>query len=216
MEPTGLEKKSQEIRVQKLKRAYGRTFQLYNKKCVSIRAKLKHYSTVIKPEALYAAETLSLHNKTLLQNLQKEEHKIIRKILGPRKTDDGYRLQTNKTTEQSSNISADIRKRRLKFYGHIYRLPEYRLTRQILLATENLKGMTWAERVRRDLTDAQLTSQDTKDRDIYRSKIDKWVVQPETRTKKTGTTWSDERKKDMSEKMKISWANRRKNRGGFT
>jgi hypothetical protein len=211
-----LEKKAQETRTQKLKRAYGRTYQLYNKKCMSKQAKIRHYNTVVKPEALYAAETLSLHNKTLLQNLQKEERKIIRKILGPRKTDDGYRLQTNKTTETLSNIAADIRKRRLKFYGHVSRLPEHRLTHQILKATENLKGMTWAEQVRRDLANAQLTAADTDDRKTYRSAIDKWEVQPETTAKRTGTTWTEERKKAMSEKMKASWETRRNDRRGFT
>lgn len=35
----------------------------------------------------------------------------MRKTLGQRKTDDGYRLKTNKITDKFSNIPADARKR---------------------------------------------------------------------------------------------------------
>lgn len=42
LEPTGLEKKSQENRELKLRRAYGRTHDIYNKKCLSIQTKIRH------------------------------------------------------------------------------------------------------------------------------------------------------------------------------
>lgn len=44
---------------------------------------------------------------------------------------------------------------------------------------------------RRDLTNAQLISQDTKDLKLHRNRIEKWVPQPETKIKKIGTTGSD-------------------------
>lgn len=54
-------------------------------------------NTMIKPEALYASETLILMNKRGLENIQKEERKIMRIVLGPRYTDKGYRLQSWET-----------------------------------------------------------------------------------------------------------------------
>ncbi|KAK9891703.1 hypothetical protein WA026_016501 [Henosepilachna vigintioctopunctata] len=83
-------------------------------------------------QALYASETLTILTKSDMENILKEERKIIRKILGPKRTVEGYRLHSRKTTQQMSNIAADIRKRRLKFYGHISRLPPTRIANRIL------------------------------------------------------------------------------------
>lgn len=45
-----------------------------------------------------------------LEKLKKEEIKIISKILGLRKTEEGYRLKTRKTTEKHTNIEIYIRR----------------------------------------------------------------------------------------------------------
>lgn len=37
---------------------------VYNKKTMSIGAKFRHYNTVVKPEGLYASETLSMGTRT--------------------------------------------------------------------------------------------------------------------------------------------------------
>lgn len=122
LEPTGIEKVARTIRIQKLKKAYGKIANIYNKKCMNINTKIRHYNTVIKPETLYASETLAFNNKGDLENIKKEECKIIRKIIGPKLTDEGYQLLSHTVTETLSNIATDIRKRRLKFYGHIMRM----------------------------------------------------------------------------------------------
>ena len=41
----------------------------YNKKSISINAKLRHYSTVVQSDALYGAEYLNLNKKMMLENL---------------------------------------------------------------------------------------------------------------------------------------------------
>ena len=43
-----------------MERAYGITKDIYNKKCISKSAKIRHYSTVVKPECLYASNCLAL------------------------------------------------------------------------------------------------------------------------------------------------------------
>lgn len=61
----------------------------------------------------------------------KDERKIIRKILilDSRKPEEGYRIQTKKTTGNHRNLEIDIRKRRAKFYGQIHGQPVTRLTK---------------------------------------------------------------------------------------
>ncbi|KAK9880865.1 hypothetical protein WA026_013192, partial [Henosepilachna vigintioctopunctata] len=127
LEPTGGEKIAQKTQLSKIKRAYVITHNIYNEKCRSIHTKIRHYNTVIKPQALYASETLTLLTKSDMENNLKKEREIIRKILGPKRTEEGYRLHSRKTTQQMSNIAADIRKRRLKCYEHISRLPPTRI-----------------------------------------------------------------------------------------
>lgn len=208
--PTGKEQKALEVRIQKMKRALGRTQNIYNKKCLSVSTKIRHYNTVIKPEILYASETLDLNRKTVLEDILKEERKIIRKILGPKLTDEGYRLQSRTKTEELSNLAADIRKRRLKFYGHIKRLPENRLTRILLEATENIKTNRWTLEIRQDLEKSGINMADIVDRTSYRTKISKWEVESErNHKKKTGAKWTEERRTTMREKLKAAWQRRK-------
>ena len=51
---------------------------------------------VIHPEASYAAITLTLSNKGLLENLEKKERKIIRKIIGSKFQNNEIKLISNK------------------------------------------------------------------------------------------------------------------------
>lgn len=46
----------------------------YNEKSLSWKSKLKYYSTVIKPEARYAAETLTLNNRRQLGNSKNKKY----------------------------------------------------------------------------------------------------------------------------------------------
>ncbi|KAK9878443.1 hypothetical protein WA026_022084 [Henosepilachna vigintioctopunctata] len=194
-----------------MKRAYGITHNIYNKKCMSIHTKIRHYNTVIKPQALYASETLTILTKSDMENILKEERKIIRKILGPKRTEGGYRLHSRKTTQQMSNIAADIRKRRLKFYGHISRLPPTRIANRILKYIKGVKSTTpWITQVEIDLQKARIDQTDVQDRNTYRNKIHQWNVMPENEVlKKPGTRWTEERKKIHREKMREVWKNRK-------
>ncbi|KAK9887595.1 hypothetical protein WA026_023478 [Henosepilachna vigintioctopunctata] len=138
-----------------MKRAYGITHNIYNKKCMSIHTKIRHYNTVIKPQALYASETLTILTKSDMENILKEERKIIRKILSPKRTEEGYRLYSRKTTQQMSNIAAHIRKRRRKFYGHISRLPPTRIANRIPKYIKGVKSTTpWITQVEIDIQKA--------------------------------------------------------------
>ena len=54
-----------------MEKAYGIAKDIYNKKCISKKAKIRHYSTVVKPECLYASECLpSNYNLDTLEILE--------------------------------------------------------------------------------------------------------------------------------------------------
>ena len=55
MQKSGLNTKANEERISKLQKAYKLTWSHYNKKCISTDAKIRHYNTVVLPEALYAS-----------------------------------------------------------------------------------------------------------------------------------------------------------------
>ena len=100
-------------------RSYGITKDIYNKKCISKNAKIRHYSTAVKPEWLYARECLALNYN--LEKLEILERQIIRKILGPRKTSVGWKLRSNDEIYQSiENITETMRERRLLFFCLLY------------------------------------------------------------------------------------------------
>ena len=101
-----------------MERACGMTKDIYNKKCIYKNAIIRHYSTVVRPECLYASECLALNYN--LDKLEIIERRIIRKILGPRKTSEGWKLRSNDEIYQSiENITETMRKRRL-FFGGIF------------------------------------------------------------------------------------------------
>ena len=61
----------------------------------------------------------------------KKERKI-RKILGPQVVGEEYRLTSKKEIKKYTEIHSDIRKLRLKLYGHIKQMTSNRLTKKIM------------------------------------------------------------------------------------
>ena len=90
-----------------------------------------------------------------------------------------------------------------------------RLTKQIIEFYENrskaqVDTIKWIEEVKNDLILAGITQEDFLDRDIFRKKICEWQVDQEDKPKKkTGSTWTDERKAAHSQRMKEIWAQRK-------
>ena len=120
------------FKVNKLKTAYYLTKVTYNKKSISINVKLRHYATVVRPEALHGVECLNLNMKMMMEELAIAERRILRKILGPIKEGDQYRRRHNNELKHIEKITDTIRKRRIAFYGHLQRMNSNRLTGRIL------------------------------------------------------------------------------------
>ncbi len=132
-----------ESRRNKVEMAFQLTKNTYNKKSLSWNAKIRHYNTVIKPEALYAAETLAMTNQDPIEKLEIKERKILRKILGPKFHNNKLIHVKNETLYQrTEKLSDTMRKRRIDFYGHILRMNPNRLTKKIFDYFHQKKNQT--------------------------------------------------------------------------
>lgn len=213
IQQNGLEKFAIDVRVNKMERAYGLTKNIYNKKCISRKTKLKHYTTVVRPECLYACECLTMNYK--LDRLEVLERRIIRKIMGAIQTTDGWKMRSNEEIYKNiEKISAVMAKRRLIFFGHLYRMNENRLTKQIFLYFWKKKStITWVTELRKDLERNNIRESEIKERNLFKNKILNLEGFQGRRSKKSGTTWTEERKRQHGEKMKVYWKNRKQQRG---
>lgn len=196
-------------RVNKLELAYQLTRSTYNKKCLSRNTKMRHYQTVIRPEALYASECLIFNRKGLTGKLEIKERKILRKILGPVKEGNDYKRRPNQELyEYCEKITDVARKRRLTFYGHVFRMHPTRLTNQLLIYWENRKTKSpWLVEVRSDLQELGGTDRDLKDRVSLRKMVQHGRFQDKPPQKRRSGLWTQERKEQHSQRMRDYWAN---------
>ena len=202
-------------RIQKLETAAHYSRQMYSKKCISKKTKLRHYQTVIRPQILYSSETLA--NLTYAEELENRERRILRTILGPRKITDNqdkpvFRLRSNKEVYTNcSKITDEIRKRRCAFYAHIMRMNPNRLTKQIFTYIANLKNKNlWFINTEKDLKEIEIDQETIQNRNLFRKKLHSFTSFG-AKTKKTqGTKWTEERKAAFSARMKEVWVERKK------
>jgi hypothetical protein len=94
---------------------------------ISKNLKIKIYKTVILPVVLYGCETWSL---TLREEhrLRVFENRVLRKISGPKREEDGSwrKLHNDKLQNlySSPNIVSEIKSRRMRGVGHVARMGE--------------------------------------------------------------------------------------------
>lgn len=211
------EKTSIQMRTNKLARAQKLTWNTYKKKCLSINAKLKHYNSVIKPEATYAAETLfHLNEQSKTDKLQKVERRIGRTCINKTYQKDGqWRILPNKLVyKELEPITDTMRKRRLGFFGHIMRMQDSRLLKQLVqynLASKNTTtGCRWIREIRDDLKEIGLTPEDTINKTEFKKKLKD--INPRftlTRRKFTTRIFSTQERARRSDRMKKYWQDRK-------
>ena len=205
IEPNLSERASLSMRVNKLELAYRLTKNTYNKKCLSRNLKLTHYTSVIKPEALYAMECLSLNRRGLVEKFEGRERRILRKILDPVKEDGDFRRRHNSELyEHIERLSDCARKRRVAFYAHVARLPPNRLTNRLFTFWKNKKvRTTWLTETEKDIK--ELGIKDLKNRQSVRRTL-KEVRGFQEKPRRKGTRWTEERKELHRQKMRQYWA----------
>lgn len=115
-------------------RCYFSFQKLLRSSVVTRHLKLLVYRTIIKPVVMYGAETWTLR-KTDENLLKIWERKILRKIFGAIREDDGWRIRTNAELEalyEGPSIVADIKSSRLRWLGHVQRMDDGRVPKKVL------------------------------------------------------------------------------------
>uniref|UniRef100_A0A8D9AQU5 Reverse transcriptase domain-containing protein n=1 Tax=Cacopsylla melanoneura TaxID=428564 RepID=A0A8D9AQU5_9HEMI len=212
IEANASDKEGNLLRVRKMETAFQLTRNMYNKKSLSLNAKLRHYNTVIKPECLYASECLVLKIEKQMEDIAKKERKIIRRILGPRYENGIWKLRSNKEVyEKTEKIKDVMKKRRVTFYSHLKRMSEERLTKKIFnYFDKNPKTpIPWFKEVKTDLSEMGITERDILNRNLVRQKIDQFQGFEEKKRTKGGAVWTEERREQHRERMKIYWIQRK-------
>ena len=101
--------------------------RLFASKLMSAKVKLQLYNTLIRPTVTYASETWIL-TENMISKLMIFERRIMRKIFGPTRTDDGYwSIKTNQEINEilkGQNVVRFIKKQRLNWLGHVERIAE--------------------------------------------------------------------------------------------
>ena len=96
-------------------------------------SKLKLYRIVIRPIVNYASETW-VSKETTIQKLLVFERKILRRIFGPTKENQIWRIKTNEELDKLikyKNIVNYIKTQRLRWFGHVQRMSDTRTVKKI-------------------------------------------------------------------------------------
>jgi hypothetical protein len=115
-------------------KAYFTNQKFRKSKLVTKRPKLKLYKTVIRPAVIYGSETCVL-KEAMIKKLMIFERKILRRIFGPtKKKDQTWRIKTNEELDhliKHNNVINQIRAQRLSWFGHVQRMSDDRMVKNI-------------------------------------------------------------------------------------
>lgn len=113
--------------------AYFQTRPLFTSRMLSWTTKVRLYKTLVRPVLLYGAEawTLTVRDASALQVF---ENKMLRRIFGRKLVDGTWRIRTNAEISDlfaSPGVTAELKGRRLQWLGHLHRMDEGRVARQV-------------------------------------------------------------------------------------
>ena len=131
-------------------RSYFSLQKLLRSKNLSRGTKKIIYTTIIRPVVTYASETWTLTRKA--ENLLNIwERKILQKIYGPVIENDIWRIRTNQELYhlyKDPPIVTSIKKGRLRWAGHVERMPECRAPKIIYRQKPGGRRLTGRPRLR--------------------------------------------------------------------
>uniref|UniRef100_A0A2S2N6G4 Retrovirus-related Pol polyprotein LINE-1 n=2 Tax=Schizaphis graminum TaxID=13262 RepID=A0A2S2N6G4_SCHGA len=139
-------------------RCYYGLLPLFKSKLLSRKSKVTLYKVLVRPIALYASSTWAT-TKSDEKKLEVFERKILRKIFGPNKNNEGeYEIRSNKNLEElynEPNITGILKSARIGWAGHVWRSKG--LIGQITAWKPNAKRprgrprQRWVDRIKEDL-----------------------------------------------------------------
>lgn len=210
------EKSAWQARTNKMIKAQKLTWSTYNKKCLSIKTKLKHYKTVVQPEVTYGSETLfKVTQKNRIDKILKVERRIARTCINKKYQKDGqwWIVPNEVVYRELEPITDTIRKKRISFFGHILRTPETRVSRKIIEKLWNLKQQGgWLKEIREDMEELEITLDDLRNKTPNLKKLRNTEIRFQPKIDKRHTmkrVFTDEERQKRSERMKRYWATRK-------
>jgi len=117
----------------------------------------------------YASETWVL-KETTIQKLLVFERKILRRIFGPTKENQIWRVKTNKELDKlikHKNIINHIKAQRLSWFGQVQRMPDTRTVKKIF---------NWKPLTKRSQGRPNYRWEDNITQDICQMKIKNWIA----------------------------------------
>ncbi|KAI5752798.1 hypothetical protein M8J77_020483 [Diaphorina citri] len=136
---------------------------------------------------MYASECLALNAAKQLEEIEKKERKIMRRILGPKHENEIWKLRSNKEIyDKIEKIGDSMRKRRVQYYGHLERMEGSRLTKKLFDYFDKTPKtkLTWFCETKKDLREMDIPLQVTSDRKQFREKVKKFSKFKEREKKK--------------------------------
>lgn len=114
-------------------KAYFSLQHLLKSRLISRRSKKSIYRTVLRPIVMYASETwvMTRRDETMLNTW---ERKVLRRIYGPVREEDGWRIRTNTEVYEmykEPSIVTEIKRARLRWLGHLERMPAERTVKKV-------------------------------------------------------------------------------------
>jgi len=132
-------------------------------------SKLQLYRTVTTPIVTYASETWVL-KETIIKELLVFERKILRRIFGPTKENQIWRIKTNEELDKlikHKNIVNCIKAQRLSRFGHVQRMPDTRTVKKIFKwkpLTKRSQGKPkyrWEDNIKQDICQMKIEKLDS-------------------------------------------------------
>ena len=120
-----------ERRVQVANKSFGALHKrLWSRHDVKLETKMKVYNAAVIPSLLYATETLTLYQRHIntLSAVQLRHLRILLRISWEDNKSNIEVLQMTKAVSVEAKITAS----QLRWSGHVHRIPEHRLPKQIL------------------------------------------------------------------------------------
>jgi len=155
---------------------YYANLKFFKSKLVTRYSKLKLYRSVIRPIVIYTSEMWVLKESSI-QKLLIFERKILRKISGPTRENQLWRIKTNDELDKlikHQNIINHIKALRLSWFGHIQRMPDSRTVKKIF---------NWTPLTARSKGRPKQRWEDNIIQDIHQLNIKNWTVCVQDRTK---------------------------------
>lgn len=139
--------------------------RLLKSKVTSRSLKLRIYKTIIRPIVVFASEVWTLRTIEI-QKLEVWERKVLRKIFGGKKINNIWERRTNQELKElykEPSIIGTIKAQRVRWMGHLMRMPEKRLPKKLLMCSiggRKRRGRPrnrWRKQVEEDIRKMSIT-----------------------------------------------------------